>query len=341
MDRENNQNLNLEDIAHLSGVSRSTVSRVINNHPNVSSRTRERVLKIIEQYNFQPNAVARALVTQRSRVIGILVPHIITEVFTDPFFAMLIQGITLKANQLDYGVTLGLTSQKDNTNTINRLINDPLLDGFIIAEASVSPAFLNQLYQEHKRYVLIGRPPVTDLPVHYVDVENNKGSYLMTQYLIRRGYRHIVFIPGRLNLTSSIDRQIGYEQAMHDAGLPCGITIAGNFTKEGGYRAAQTVLEERPHPDVIYCASDMMAAGAAQAIKEAGLSIPTDIGLAGFDDVAIASALEPALTTVRQDVVMSGEVAAEALIYELIENSSDTMVQHILPVSLIVRESTL
>lgn len=337
MDRENNQNLNLEDIAQLSGVSRSTVSRVINNHPNVSSRTRERVMQIIEQYNFQPNAVARALVTQRSRVIGILVPHIITEVFTDPFFAMLIQGITLKANQLDYGVTLGLTSQKDNTNTINRLINDPLLDGFIIAEASISPAFLEHLHQENKRYILIGRPP-TKSPIHYVDVENIKGSYMMTQYLIERGYRNIAFIPGRMSLTSAIDRQIGYEQAMHDAGLPCNISTPGNFTKEGGYRATQAILAE--HPDAIYCASDMMAAGAAQAIKEAGLGIPNDIALAGFDDAAVASALEPALTTIRQDVVVSGEVAAEALIYQLIENSPDAVVQHILPVSLIVREST-
>ncbi len=338
MNRENNNNLNLEDIARLSGVSRSTVSRVINDHPNVSNRTRDRVMQIIEQYNFQPNAVARALVTQKSRVIGIIVPHIITEVFTDPFFAMLIQGITLKANQLDYGVTLGLTSQADNTNTINRIINDPLLDGFIIAEASVSSEFLEQLHREHKRYILIGRPPVTDLPIHYVDVENIEGGYMMTQHLLACGYRRIAFMPGRLTLTSSIDRQIGYERAMAEAGLEPLISSAGNFTKEGGYFAAQKLLPTRP--EAIFCASDMMAAGAAQAIKEANLVVPQDIALAGFDDAAVAITLEPTLTTIRQDVVVSGEVAAEVLIYQIVENLPDTMVQRILPVSLVVREST-
>lgn len=338
MDRENSHNLNLEDIARISGVSRSTVSRVINDHPNVSTRTRERVMQVIRQYNFQPNAVARALVTQRSRVIGILVPHIITEVFTDPFFAMLIQGITLKANQLDYGVTLGLTSQSDNTNTINRLINDPLLDGFIIAEASISREFLQHLHQENKRYLLIGRPPVENVPIHYVDVENEQGSYLMTQYLQGRGYRRIAFMPGRLSLTSSIDRQHGYERAMRDADLPPIVTSAGNFTKEGGYRVAQGLLGNLP--EALYCASDMMAAGAAQAFKEAGINVPQDIGLAGFDDAAVASTLEPSLTTVRQDVVASGEVAAQTLIDHVIETPPDTVVQRVLPVSLVIREST-
>ncbi|PJF40160.1 MAG: LacI family transcriptional regulator [Phototrophicales bacterium] len=336
MDSENNH-LNLEDIARLSGVSRSTVSRVINDHPNVSQRTRERVMQVIKKYNFQPNAVARALVTQRSRVIGILVPHIITEVFTEPFFAMLIQGITLKANQLDYGVTLGLTSHTDNTNTIHRLINDPLLDGFIVAEASISPEFLAQLHRENKRYVLVGRPPISDLPIHYVDVENEQGGYLMTQYLIQKGYCRIAFMPGRITLTSSIDRQAGYERAMAEAGLPPIITPAGNFTKEGGYLVAKQILSQKV--EAIFCASDMMAIGAAEAIKEQGLSIPEDIAIAGFDDASIAANFQPPLTTVRQDVLTSGATAAEILIEHIIENSSDTVIQKILPVSLIVRES--
>lgn len=337
MDR-NHSSLNLEDIARLSGVSRSTVSRVINQHPNVSERTRARVLHVIEQHNFQPNAVARALVSQRSRVIGIIVPHIITEVFVDPFFAMLLQSITVRANELDYGVTLGLTSQADATNTLNRIINDPLLDGFIIAEASISPEFLEHLHKENKRFLLIGRPPTPNVPINYVDVENLHGSYLMTKHLIERGNRRIAFMPGRPDLTSSIDRQEGYQQAMAEAGLPCIITQAGYFTKAGGYAAAQATLGQ--DVDAIYCASDMMAAGAAEAIKELGLEIPTDISLSGFDDASIASSMTPTLTTIRQDVMRSGIAAVDALIGQLIENPLAKPIQEIYPVSLIVREST-
>lgn len=332
-------NLNLNDIAQLSGVSRSTVSRVINNHPNVSERTRKRVLEIIEQYSYQPNAVARALVSNSSRVIGVIVPHIITEVFADPFFAMIIQSITVAANEADYGVTLGLTSQADSTNTLNRILNDSLLDGIIIAEASISPDILRQLHLRNKRFVLIGRPPIDDLPIAHVDVENEHGGFLATQHLIARGCQHIVFIPGRPELTSSIDRQLGYEKAMVSAGLQPRLSRPGNFLKEESYQAVCELLAEPAPLDAIFCASDATAMGAIEAIQAHGLRIPEDIAVVGFDDAALASSLSPTLTTVRQDVMLSGKVAAQLLI-RLIENPDDDYSQkNILPIHLIVRES--
>ncbi len=332
--------LNLNDIAALSGVSRSTVSRVVNNHPNVSDRTREKVLAVIQEHRYHPNAVARALVSNSSRVLGVIVPHIITEVFADPFFAMLIQSITVRANELDYGVTLGLTSQADNTNTLKRVLNDPLLDGIIIAEASIQPDVLRELHERGKRFVLIGRPPVDDLPIFHVDHENEKGGFLAAQHLVERGRKRIGFIAGRPDLTSSIDRQRGYERALQSAGLSPIIGPPGNYVKETAYHAMKSLLAQEPSLDAVFCASDAMALGAMQALQEADIRIPDDIAIVGFDDAAISSSASPPLTTVRQDVMLSGQVAAQLLISQIENPNGDQSQRKILPVQLIIRETS-
>lgn len=333
-------NLNLNDIAALSGVSRSTVSRVVNNHPNVSQSTRERVLAVIKEHSYQPNAAARALVSNSSRVVGVIVPHIITEVFADPFFAMLIQSITMTANEVDYGVTLGLTSQADNTNTLKRILNDSLLDGIIIAEASINPDLLRELHQRGKRFVLIGRPPLDDLPICYVDAENEEGGYIATHHLIERGRKHIGFIPGRPDLTSSIDRQNGYKRALHEANLLPTISPPGNYLKDDSYRAMKHLLSQEPALDAVFCASDVMALGAMEAMQEAGVHIPDDIAIVGFDDAALSSSTTPPLSTVRQDVMLSGQVAAQLLIRQIESPNSDETQKNVLPVQLIIRESS-
>ena len=333
-----NNHLNLNDIAELTGVSRSTVSRVVNNHPNVSEKTRQRVLAVIQEHNFQPNAVARALVSQRSKVIGIIVPHVINELFADPFFAMIIQAITTTANRIDYGVTLGLTSAADNTNTLERILSDPLLDGIIIAEASIKPSFLYTLHERGKRFVLVGRPPIDDLPIAYVDHENEKGGYLATRHLIDTGRQRIAFIPGRPTLTSSIDRQNGYERAMCESNRALIIGAPGNYMKDQAYQSMLGLIEQ--NVDAVFCASDMMSSGAMAAIKDSGLRIPEDIAIVGFDDAPIALTTTPQLTTIQQDIMLSGKVAAELLIRQIENTQDDPPQEKILPTNLIIRNSS-
>ncbi len=328
--------LRLEDIARLSGVSRSTVSRVINQHPNVSAKTQRKVLAAIEQYNYQPNLAARALVTQKLNVIGILIPHIVSDVFSDPFFALLLQSITATANQLNYGVTLWLTSTENGTNTLDRVLNNRLLDGLIVASAVVDKQFLGKLEERHRPYLLVGHPDPA-AGASFVDVENEVGGQVLTEHLINQGYRRIGFIPGRKELASSQDREQGYTKALTEANLPVIIGPAGNFTEAGGYEAMQSLLPR--DVDAVFCASDLMAIGALRAIKEVGLCTPDDIAVGGFDDMQLAKTTDPPLTTIRQSIDRLGEVAAEGII-DILENSEKTLFQRILPVELVIRNST-
>lgn len=333
-----NKHFNLEDIARLSGVSRSTVSRVINEHPNVSEKTRQRVLQMIDRYDFHPNLAARALVTQKLNVIGILIPHIVSKVFSDPFFPLLLQSITNTANQCGYSVTLWLTSiEDDNDNILGRVVNHRLMDGLIVASMVVDEPFIRKLDERGKPFVIIGSPNQSDPHVSYVDVENEIGGYLLTQHLITRGYQRIGHIPGLEKLHSSNDRQKGYLRAIQDAGLSAVIAPPGNFTKDGGYRSMQYLLEQKV--DAVFCASDVMAIGAIEAIKAAGRCIPDDIAVGGFDDIHQAAVTNPSLTTVHQPITQLGEAATEGII-GILDGRVMAGFQQILPVELIIRQST-
>lgn len=328
---------NLEDIARLSGVSRSTVSRVINQHPNVSEKTRQRVLQVIDQVDFHPNLAARALVTQKLNVIGILIPHIVSKVFSDPFFPLLLQSITNTANQMGYSVTLWLTSTEgDSDNILGQVVNHRLIDGLIVASTVVDEPFIQKLDERGKPFVIIGSPNNLDPYVNYVDVENEIGAYRLTQHLIKQQRRRIAHIPGLEKLRSSRDRQTGYLRAIHEAGLEAIIAPPGNFSEAGGYRSMQVLLDQQV--DAVFCASDIMAIGAMRAIRAAGFCVPDDIAVGGFDDIHQAALTNPPLTTVHQPILRLGEVATEGII-SILDGRVEAAFHQILPVELIIRQS--
>lgn len=334
---QDKRQLNLEDIAEMSGVSRSTVSRVINNHPNVREATRQRVMEVVDRVNYQPNRVARALASRRAKVVGILVPHLVSDVFADPFFPLLLQSITARANHLDYGVTLWLTALEDNAQNLNRVLNDFLMDGLIIAEASVDPPFLESLIERERLFVQVGRPSFHQNKVNYVDVENERGGRLMAEHLLAQGRQRIGFIPGRAELLSMKERLQGCATVLKAAGLPLVVAPPGEFSEQSGYQSMRWLLDHEV--DAVFCASDLMALGAYKAIKEAGLCIPDDIAVGGFDDNSSAASTDPPLTTVRQPIKELGELAVEVLI-TLLENEQQEIFQQVLPVELVVRAST-
>lgn len=332
--------LNLEDIARLSGVSRSTVSRVINNHPNVSARTRQKVLAIIEEHNFQPNAMARALASQRTRIVGVIIPYFVTKVFSDPYFPSLLQSATETANALDYSVTLWLASTNNELEILNRVIHNDLLAGLIITSAVAGEAFMDVLLESNKPFILVGHPGANRHEVSYVDVENEQGSYLGVCHLIENGRTRIGFIPGQKFLPSNQDRENGYFRALNEAGLPINsawVGPPGDFTREGGYLSMKYLL--RQNLDAVMCASDMMAIGALDAIIDAGLKVPEDIAVIGFDNIPESENFEPALTTVAQDIYGLGEAAAKGII-GLLEGYLDGPYREVHPIELKVRETT-
>lgn len=331
--------MNLEDIAHLSGVSRSTVSRVLNGHPNVSDRTRERVMKVVQLYDFTPNPAARALASQSLHVIGILIPYLVNEIFSDPFFPQLIQGITSTANQARYNVTLWLSSADIDSDTFyTQVFNPRLADGVIVSSAVVDYPMLARLDSMEKPYVLIGRPNVNAESINYVDSDSVTGAYLLVKHMIERGRQRIGMIPGHKELTASQDREQGYRKALEEAGLSFNLVgPAGEFQKQGGYESMQFLLEHGV--DGVFAASDMMALGAIQAIRDAGLSIPADVAVGGFDDVSFGSDSNPPLTTVRQPIGELGHRAAQILL-DIIRGELMPPYHHTFPVEFIVREST-
>ena len=329
--------LTLEEIGKLSGVSRATVSRVINNHPHIRDEVRERVLEVIETTGYQPNLAARSLASNESNIIGLVIPSIVNEVFTDPYFPRLTQGIAKACN--DHGYTLSLFlfhSPAEEKMAARRIISNSLLDGVIIAADAFDDPIVPDLVAANVRFVQVGRPHEPE-KVNYVDVDNIYGGEIATQHLIELGYRRIAQIAS-LTTTAGIDRDIGYRKALQDYGVPLdeNLIAFADFSRESGYDAMRKLLSH--HPDAVFIHSDSMSLGAMQAIREAKLSVPDDIAIVGFDDLPPAELAEPALTTVRQPIFETGEKVV-ALLLDVLQHEPAPPKQVVLPVELVIRGS--
>ena len=329
--------LNLEDIARLAGVSRSTVSRVINNHPYVRDDTRHKVLQVIRENNFRPNLAARALVTQQTRVLSLVIPQAVATTFIDPYFSILIQSIMVRAGQHDYAVMLWVgDGTEEQGRFCDRILNNSFFDGVLITTTVDNDPLIPRLVQAGFPFVVIGPPSREDL--NYLDVDNLRGAQMAVAHLLRLGRERIGMITGPLKLLAARDRLRAYRLALERDGRPIDsdLIVEGNYTENSGYQGMKTLL--RHQVDAVFAANDMMALGAIRAIQESGLRVPDDISVVGFDDLPNASAANPPLTTVRQPVERLGELAIQALI-DLCSGILETPYQAVLPVELVVRET--
>lgn len=332
----------LEDVARLAGVSRSTVSRVINDHPNVRPETRDRVGQAIRNSGYQPHAVARSLATNRTRIIGMVIPETVTTLFDDPFFPLLLRGATEACNMHHYHLMLSLfAASADQQEMYQHFLRNGYLDGVLVASAPLKDPVIPSLLRDHIPFISVGRH--SDERVHYVDVDNVGGARMAVEYLIRLGHRRIATITGRLDTMPGQNRLEGYRQTLEAHRVPVKeeLIVEGNYTESGGRVGMQRLLSASP--TAVFAASDAMAIGALKTLREVGLQVPQDVALVGFDDVPIASVVEPALTTVRQPIDRLGWMATEVLL-SLIEDSlesEDEAPTHriILPTELVVRAS--
>jgi LacI family transcriptional regulator len=331
-------NITLEDIARQAGVSRSTVSRVINGHPNVSESVRSRVMDVVHRTGYFPNAAARTLASQRSMMIGLVLPHSVSSFFTDPFFPWLTQGIAQACNQHNYTLGLFLVGTKEDEEKIfPRVSRRGLLDGVIVQASHHGDPVMGWLLESNIPLVFAGRP-FQPGNFSYIDIDNIDASHNAVVHLIRLGRKRIATIAGPSHSTVGVDRKAGYVKALKDRGLELDQSLieVGDFTEQGGYYAMQNLLPQQP--DAVFAASDSMAYGAMRAIREAGLQIPRDIAVIGFDDLPLANTPKPSLTTVRQPVINFGIAAVELLI-DLIENGTEPPRRVIMGTELIIRES--
>ena len=330
--------LTLEDIARQAGVSRSTVSRVVNNQPNVSPQVRKNVLKTIRNTGYHPNAAARSLASQRSWMLGLVLPRNTSSFFTDPYFPHLTQGIAYACNNHNYTLSLFLVGNEEDEKKISpRISRRGLLDGILVQSGQEGDKMLDQLTRSSVPVVVLGRPFEVD-GVSYIDVDNINAAKKATQHLISLGYQRIGMITGAKTSTVSQDRREGFLKAFADIGnVPDLSLIAeGDFSENSGYLAMQRLLPLKP--EAVFAQSDIMAVGAARAVEEAGLKVPGDVALVGFDDIPVASLTKIKLTTVRQPITRFGIKAVELLI-DLIEKGTEPARRLILDTELIVRES--
>lgn len=330
--------LTLEKVAELAGVSRSTVSRVVNGQTGVKPVVRERVWQIITETGYQPNMAARALASNRTGIVGLVIPHAASTLFADPYFPRLIQGIAQGCNANDLTLTLFLFHNEDEEGNLSgRVLSAGFLDGVIIASSHFNDPLLPHLIEYEMPLVVVGRQ--NQYPqVSFVDVDNFNGAYAATSHLLRLGHRRVAHISGPQSMVAGVDRLDGYRAALADRGRPFdpALVIEGDFTEPGGYVAMQRLLPARP--DAVFAASDLLAMGALRAIREAGRHVPRDIAMAGFDDLVPMSAERPRLTTIRQPVVRSGMEAVNVLL-DIIANGLTPPRHVILDTELVIRES--
>ncbi|MGC9399487.1 MAG: LacI family DNA-binding transcriptional regulator [Anaerolineae bacterium] len=327
----------LEEIAARSGVSRSTVSRVVNNDPHVSKKTRQKVMNIIREMNYRPNVAARSLAAGRTQVLGLVIPIGVSMLFTDPYFGILIQGVSAQCMSRDHTVMLWLAEPAYERRTIHQMLANSLIDGVIVSSMLIDDPIVEALREAEMPFVLVGRYP-GECDVSYVDVDNRASARQIVNHLLRLGHQRVGTITGPLDTIAGADRLKGYREALTLHRLPFdpALVAEADFTEEGGYYAMQQLLSQQPQ--AVFVASDTMAVGALRRLEEADLSVPQDVALAGFDDMPFAARSRPPLTTVRQPIRRLGSTAVDILI-DLVEHPDSDSQHVILPTELVIRES--
>jgi DNA-binding LacI/PurR family transcriptional regulator len=324
------------DVARLAGVSTATVSRALNGTGQIAPATREAIEAAVAQLGYSPNTIARSLVTNTTQTIALLLPDI-----TNPFYAALVGGI--QASALSRNHTMLLCTTEGNPEREEQYLNllrakrvdGALVDGLVLPSDRIA------------RFVKDGFPivcldrDIDSSSIPLVQVDNRVGGFLATEHLLSLGHRRIAHVTGAPALRISDERLEGYLEAHADAGLvPDPALVAeGAFTEEGGYRAAQTLLESSVKFTAVFAANDLSAIGVVTAVAESGGRVPDDVSVVGFDDIRLAAYTSPPLTTVRQPATEIAQRATE-LLMDLTEGKQVEVKRHLLEPELIVRESS-
>jgi DNA-binding LacI/PurR family transcriptional regulator len=328
--------MRIKDVAQEAGVSTATVSHVINETKYVTDATRQKVLKAIEKLNFYPNAHARSLASGKSNIIGLLVSDI-----SNPFFPELIKSIEAAAFDHGYNIMLFNTNYDAvrAAGYVRRLI-ELKVAGVAMMTAELEPALIDELRNKQVRVVFNDLGIVTEHMSNII-LDYTAGIEEAVRHLISLGHQNIAHIAGSSHIQSGAIRRKAFEHAMKTQASKIArpTVIEGDFRFESGRMAATEILAMEELPTAVVVANDMMALGAMQEFKAAGLSIPRDISIVGFDDIAFASLSDPPLTTVYSPRVEMGTRAIEALM-NTIEKKSQMGVEISMPTYLIVRRST-
>ncbi len=341
MTNKNNSSLKrhgvtIMDVARTSGVSYSTVSRVLSGYEFVKESTYNRVMEAVERLGYVANLQARSLAGGRSRIIGLLVPNL-----DNSYIGTIMSGIDQELVRANYELMLYTTHRRAGKESLYvKTIANGLTEGLLLIAPVVPTTYLEALREQNFPYVLIDQADSTESS-SVVESTNWQGAYEATCYLVGLGHTRIAFITGASVVRSAGDRLRGYQAALADSNIPlkAELIVEGDFQQRSGYEATKRLLQNAdPLPTAIFASNDLSAFGAMDAARESGLRIPDDISIVGFDDTPQASLVYPKLTTVRQPLEQMGRVAVKMLL-EQIEDRSHPPQRVTLATELIIRDS--
>lgn len=305
-------NVNIYDVAKKAGVSVVTVSRVLNNSPNVRENNRQKVMDAIKELDYKPNAAARSLAKGRTGMIGLVIPTI-----DDPFMSRVMLSVerALKERGMFLVISFALDDVDFGDSNCVKLFREDRVDGILIMSPIKDEGYIMELKKRDFPFVLLDQHH-TDLQVPSVMVDNFYGGYQAAMSLIKSGARRIAHICGPELYESSAERLNGYKKALEDSGIETDETLItrGNFTVEGGFREAVKWFEKGIIPDAIFAADDNTAFGVLDAARKFKLKVPRDISVIGYDDHPFASSLHPGLSTVRQPAEEMGKNGVDMLV---------------------------
>lgn len=330
----------IKDVAKLAAVSPSTVSRVIADSQRISSETKARVKKVMEELNYHPNMIARSLITRSSRTLGLVFSRSASSAFLNHFFPEIIRGISVITQKCHYSLMLATAEDySEEAKQALRMISERRVDGMILLASRVNDKLIGELTGRGFPIVVVGRIPES-IKCHSVNNDNIQASYTAMRHLLNYGHQRIALITGPEEFTFCQDRFEGYRSALREFGIKYDPSLvqSGALTQKDGYRLTKELLNLRPIPSAIFCIDDLLAVGAYRAIKEDHLTIPDSIAVIGFNDDPIASVMEPNLTTTRIPIYEMGVSAAETMI-QLLSGHPVSPMQKILSSELIIRKS--
>ncbi|MGW0532161.1 LacI family DNA-binding transcriptional regulator [Streptomyces sp. NPDC003032] len=311
----------LEEVAARAGVGRGTVSRVINGSPRVSAATRTAVEAAVAELGYVPNTAARALAANRTDAIALVVPEPETRFFAEPYFSDVLRGVGAELSATEMQLLLIFAGNDQRRQRLAQYLAAHRVDGVLLVSVHADDPLPDLLTQLEIPAVISGRR-CADEALPSVDSDNFAGACSAVEHLLARGRTAIATITGRLDVYGAQRRLDGYRATLRDAGRTVDerLIAPGDFTEEGGHRAMRQLLDACPGLDAVFAGSDVMAAGARQALREAGRRIPDDVALVGFDDSAIARHMDPPLTSVRQPIEEMGRAMIDLLLAEIADS---------------------
>jgi DNA-binding LacI/PurR family transcriptional regulator len=325
----------IEEVARVAGVSKSTVSRVINDEQYVSAKAREAVHAAIAELGYSPNQAARALAGNRANAIALVVSEPTGRVLSDPFFAGVLRGIHAELAGRHMQLLL-MMSQPSDTSDLVTYLSSGHVDGALLVSLHGDDPLVPMLAEIGLPVVSGGRPLGTTVP--FVDADNFTGALEAARHLVSLGRKRIGTVAGPKDMAVGADRLSGFRRGLGEAKIATDLVVHGDFTPESGARAMEQLLQKAPDLDAVFVAADIMALGALQVLHAQGKRVPEDIAVIGFDDSVFATTATPPLTTIRQDVEELGRTMTWRLLAEL-AGEAGLPPSLLLPTSLIKRAS--